>query len=237
MSNTVLEVTDLSQTFGGLRAVDGVSFSLEEGKVLGLVGPNGSGKTTVINTICGLYHPTAGKVILDGNDVTGMRADKLARAGINRTFQIPKPFLDLTVRENLEIARNHTRAAKVSVDEVAELVGLNDVMGKSAGSLNSTHKKMLDLGRALVMSPRVLFVDELAAGLMPSELEGIAHLLRDIAKDRSLVVVEHLLGFLDKVADSVLVLNAGKEIFAGSLAAALQDDQVKKVFLGGSSSS
>lgn len=237
MSNTVLEVTDLSQTFGGLRAVDGVSFSLEEGKVLGLVGPNGSGKTTVINTICGLYNPTAGKVVLDGSDVTGMRADKLARAGINRTFQIPKPFLDLTVRENLEIARNHTRAAKVSVDEVAELVGLNDVMGKSAGSLNSTHKKMLDLGRALVMSPRVLFVDELAAGLMPSELEGIAHLLRDIAKDRSLVVVEHLLGFLDKVADSVLVLNAGKEIFAGSLAAALQDDQVKKVFLGGSSSS
>jgi branched-chain amino acid transport system ATP-binding protein len=237
MSENVIEVHNLAQSFGGLRAVDGVSFSLGNGEVLGLVGPNGSGKTTIINTICGLYEPTGGSVVLDGKDVTGMRADKLARIGINRTFQIPRPFLDLTVFENLEIARNHASRVTVSVAEVAQLVGLSESMGKLASSLNSTHKKMLDLGRALVMSPRVLFVDELAAGLMPAELEGVTQLLREIARDRSVVVVEHLLGFLDRVADRVLVLNAGKEIFAGSLSAALQDDLVKKVFLGGSSSS
>jgi branched-chain amino acid transport system ATP-binding protein len=237
MSENAIEVHNLAQSFGGLRAVDGVSFSLGNGEVLGLVGPNGSGKTTVINTICGLYEPAGGSVVLDGKDVTGMRADKLARIGINRTFQIPRPFLDLTVFENLEIARNHASRVTVSVAEVAQLVGLSESMGKLASSLNSTHKKMLDLGRALVMSPRVLFVDELAAGLMPAELEGVTQLLREIARDRSVVVVEHLLGFLDRVADRVLVLNAGKEIFAGSLSAALQDDLVKKVFLGGSSSS
>ncbi|KJE75383.1 ABC transporter ATP-binding protein [Ferrimicrobium acidiphilum] len=237
MSENVIEVHNLAQSFGGLRAVDGVSFSLANGEVLGLVGPNGSGKTTIINTICGLYEPTGGSVMLDGKDVTGLRADKLARIGINRTFQIPRPFLDLTVFENLEIARNHASRVTLGVAEVAELVGLSESMGKPASSLNSTHKKMLDLGRALVMSPRVLFVDELAAGLMPAELEGVTQLLRKIARDRSVVVVEHLLGFLDRVADRVLVLNAGKEIFAGSLSAALQDDLVKKVFLGGSSSS
>ncbi|MCL5052952.1 ABC transporter ATP-binding protein [Ferrimicrobium acidiphilum] len=237
MSENVIEVHNLAQSFGGLRAVDGVSFSLANGEVLGLVGPNGSGKTTIINTICGLYEPTGGSVMLDGKDVTGLRADKLARIGINRTFQIPRPFLDLTVFENLEIARNHASRVTLGVAEVAELVGLSESMGKPASSLNSTHKKMLDLGRALVMSPRVLFVDELAAGLMPAELEGVTQLLREIARDRSVVVVEHLLGFLDRVADRVLVLNAGKEIFAGSLSAALQDDLVKKVFLGGSSSS
>ncbi|MHB1733555.1 MAG: ABC transporter ATP-binding protein [Ferrimicrobium acidiphilum] len=237
MSENVIEVHNLAQSFGGLRAVDGVSFSLANGEVLGLVGPNGSGKTTIINTICGLYEPTGGSVMLDGKDVTGLRADKLARIGINRTFQIPRPFLDLTVFENLEIAHNHASRVTLGVAEVAELVGLSESMGKPASSLNSTHKKMLDLGRALVMSPRVLFVDELAAGLMPAELEGVTQLLREIARDRSVVVVEHLLGFLDRVADRVLVLNAGKEIFAGSLSAALQDDLVKKVFLGGSSSS
>lgn len=234
MSTPVLAVEDLVQHFGGLKAVDGVSLEVAEGEIVGLVGPNGSGKTTLINCVCGLYRPTGGRVVLEGTEVTGWRADKLAHAGINRTFQIPRPFLDLTVRQNLEVARGSTRKrSDQDPDELLELVGLTRFVKTPASSLNSTQKKLLDLARALMLSPKVLFLDEIAAGLTPAELTGMASLVKQVAAGRAVVVVEHLMAFLGEVTDRVLVLNAGKEIFRGPLADALRDDEVKRVFLGG----
>lgn len=237
MSDQVLVIEGLAQHFGGLRAVDGVSLEVAQGEIVGLVGPNGSGKTTLINCVCGLYRPSAGRITLEGTDITGWRPDRLARVGINRTFQIPRPFLDLTVRQNLEVARaNAPKEASSDPDEVLELVRLGRFARTMASSLNSTQKKLLDLARALVLAPKVLFLDEMAAGLTPAELSEMAALVKQVAEGRAVVVVEHLMAFLGEVTNRVLVLNAGKEIFRGLLSEALRDDEVKRVFLGGTGS-
>ena len=231
----LLEVRELVKRFGGFRALDGVSFHLTPGEVLGLVGPNGSGKTTCINVISGLYAPDGGSVRLQGRAIGGVRSDRLARAGINRTYQSPKPFLSLTVQENVEIAAVYGNIGE-PVDLAALLASLelDAHAGRAAADLNSAQQKTLDLARALATRPRLLLVDELAAGLNPAELGRMADRLRALADNgMALLVVEHLMGFIDKVTDRVIVMNAGREIFEGTLAEATRDKTVVQVFLGG----
>ena len=222
--------------FGGFRALDGVSLHLAPGEVLGLVGPNGSGKTTCINVISGLYPPDEGRVVFDGVSVGGRPSYLLARRGINRTFQSPKPFLSLTVRENVAVAATygHGERAVVDVPVLLASLELDRLADRPAGDLNSAQQKTLDLARALATAPRLLLVDELAAGLNPAELGRMATRLRALAQDgMALLVVEHLMGFIDQVTDRVIVMNAGREIFEGTLRAATQDADVIRVFLGG----
>jgi branched-chain amino acid transport system ATP-binding protein len=228
-------VRELVKRFGGFRALDGVSFHLAPGEVLGLVGPNGSGKTTCINVISGLYAPDGGTVSFEGRAIGGVRSDRLARAGINRTYQSPKPFLSLTMQENVEIAAAYGNLGE-PIDLAALLASLelDAHAGRFAADLNSAQQKTLDLARALATRPRLLLVDELAAGLNPAELGRMADRLRALAKDgMALLVVEHLMGFIDKVTDRVIVMNAGREIFEGTLAEATRDKTVVQVFLGG----
>jgi branched-chain amino acid transport system ATP-binding protein len=206
--------------------------------VLGLVGPNGSGKTTCINVISGLYAPDGGAITLHGRPIGGVPMHRLARLGINRTFQSPKPFLSLTVRENVEIAATYghgdATAAPPDTMELLALMELDTVGGRAAGDLNSAQQKTLDLARAVATAPRILLVDELAAGLNPAELLRMADRLRLMAsRGMALLVVEHLMGFIDRVTDRVIVMNAGKEIFEGTLAAATKNPDVIRVFLGG----
>jgi len=233
----LLQVHGLVKRFGGFRALDGVSLHLDAGEVLGLVGPNGSGKTTCINVISGLYAPDGGSVSLQGRAIGGMPMHRLARLGINRTFQSPKPFLSLTVRENVEIAAayGHGRStAPPDPDALLALMELDALAERAAGDLNSAQQKTLDLARALATAPRILLVDELAAGLNPAELLCMADRLRAMAaRGMALLVVEHLMGFIDRVTDRVIVMNAGKEIFEGTLATATRDPDVIRVFLGG----
>ena len=231
----LLRVEALVKRFGGFRALDGVSFHVLPGEILGLVGPNGSGKTTCINVITGLYVPDAGEVLFEDRPIGGLASHRLVHRGINRTFQVPKPFLTLTVRENVEIAAAHGRrvADGIDLDELLASLELDAYAAKPAAELNSVQQKMLDLARALATRPRLLCVDELAAGLNPAELERVADRLRALARSGiALLVVEHLMGFIDQVTDRVVVLNAGKEIFEGTLANAIQDRQVVEVFLG-----
>jgi branched-chain amino acid transport system ATP-binding protein len=231
----LLRVDKLVKRFGGFRALDGVSFHVSPGEILGLVGPNGSGKTTCINVITGLHKPDGGEVLYQGGAIGGLPSHRLAHLGINRTFQVPRPFLTLTVRENVEIAATYGRRGNSAFDLHALLASLelDASADKPAGELNSVQQKMLDLARALATGPRLLCVDELAAGLNPAELDRVAERLRDLARaGMALVVVEHLMGFIDHVTDRVIVLNAGKEIFEGALAAAIEDRQVVEVFLG-----
>ena len=231
----LLRVEGLTKRFGGFRALDGVSFELSPGEVLGLVGPNGSGKTTCINVIAGLYAPDGGRVLYAGRSIGGTASHLLARRGINRTFQSPKPFLSLTVRENVLIAATYgNTGAPADLHELLVSFELDRHADRAAGDLNSAQQKVLDLARALATRPRVLLVDELAAGLNPAELARMADRLRALAAGgMALLVVEHLMGFIDRVTDRVVVMNAGKEFFGGTLAAATRDPEVIRVFLGG----
>ncbi len=231
----LLRVEGLIKNFGGFLALNGVSFHVASGEILGLVGPNGSGKTTCINVISGLYRPNAGRVLLDGREVGGLAAHKLVHLGIARTFQIPKPFMAMTVRENVDVAAAHRRRSGVApdVDALLATLELDGLAGKQASELNSVQQKTLDLARALATGPRLLCVDELAAGLTSGELAEVAGLLRRLAAGgMALLVVEHLMSFIDQVTDRVIVMNAGKEIFEGLLSEAIQDPHVVEVYLG-----
>ncbi len=235
----LLTVTGLVKKFGSFRALDGMSLDVKPGEVLGLIGPNGSGKTTCINVISGLYQPDTGTVLYQGKPIGGLPSHRLARLGINRTFQVPKPFMSLTVRENVEVAQTYGRPAGstgTGSDEIRALLErleLDRDIDRSAAELTSSQQKMLDLARALATKPRLLCVDELGAGLSPTELSRVAERLRGLAKSGiALLVVEHLMDFVDQVTDRLVVLSAGKDIFSGSLALAARDPQVIEVFLG-----
>jgi branched-chain amino acid transport system ATP-binding protein len=235
-ASPLLTIDGLVKHFGGFRALDSLSFSLGAGEVLGLVGPNGSGKTTCINIISGLYTPDGGTIHFEGRSVAGLPSHRLVHAGINRTFQIPRPFLTLTVRENVDIAvaYGRNRDTRVDADALLSSLGLLAFADHPAAELNSAHQKMLDLARALATGPRLLLVDELAAGLNPAEIEHVAAKLKELSRSGiALLVVEHLMGFIGQITDHIVVMNAGKEIFEGSLANAFTNSQVVEVFLGG----
>jgi branched-chain amino acid transport system ATP-binding protein len=233
--DSLLRIDNLVKRFGGFRALDGLSLTLREGEILGLVGPNGSGKTTCINVVSGLYAADGGSIHFAERAIAGLASHRLVHLGINRTFQIPKPFLTLTVRQNVEIAAAYGSAGRRgrAPDELLDWLGLAALAERPASELNSAQQKMLDLARALATAPRLLLVDELAAGLNPEELAAVGDRLRELARSGiALLVVEHLLGFIDAITDRVIVMNAGKEIFEGVLAQAVQDKEVVEVFLG-----
>jgi len=234
-TSPLLIVDGLVKRFGGFRALDVLSFTVGAGEILGLVGPNGSGKTTCINVISGLYRPDGGAIHFEGRSIGGLASHRLVHAGINRTFQVPRPFPTLTVRENVEIAiaygRHRDRVG--DADTVLSSLDLAAFADQPAGQLNSAQQKMLDLARALATGPRLMLVDELAAGLNPAELEHVAIKLQELARSGiALLVVEHLMGFIDQITDRIIVMNAGKEIFEGRLAEAVRNPQVVEVFLG-----
>lgn len=236
----ILHVEGLVKRFGAFRALDGISFDLRPGEVLGLVGPNGSGKTTCINVVSGLYAADEGRVTFEGRDLAAVPPHRRAQAGINRTFQSPHPFGSLTVRENVAVAAAYGGAGRGAAGRAPDLdallasVDLDTAANRTAHDLNSAQQKALDLARALATVPRLLLVDELAAGLNPAELGRMAGRLRALADGgMALLVVEHLMGFIDRVTDRVVVMNAGREIFGGSMAAATRDPMVIQVYLGG----
>ncbi len=231
----ILSVSKLVKRFGGFYALDGLSFHVSSGESLGLVGPNGSGKTTAINVISGLYAPDGGEVALDGASIGAVASHRLVHRGINRTFQIPKPFLSLTVRQNVEVALAYGGAAAApAMAELLDEYRLSEVADRPAADLNNAQQKMLDLVRALATRPRLLLLDELAAGLNPAELDWIAERIKALALGgMAIIVVEHLMGFIEHITDRVIVLNAGKEIFEGKLAVAMKVPRVIEVFLGG----
>jgi branched-chain amino acid transport system ATP-binding protein len=222
-----------------LTVLEGVSFSLLPGEILGLVGPNGSGKTTCINIISGIYHADAGHVIFAGRKIDRVPTFRRVPLGINRTFQVPKPFMGMTVYENVQVAAlfgghvgraDEERAIQTVLDEVE----LADHARARAADLTVNQQKRLDLARALATNPKLLLVDEIGAGLNPQELGIMADLLRRVAsRGIALIVVEHLLDFLNRVTNRAIVLGAGCVLFEGTLADASQNADVVAAFIGG----
>ncbi len=234
MASLTLEIEGVVKSFGGFKALNGVNISVEKGEIVGLVGPNGCGKTTLVNVASGIYSLDMGKILLDGKDITHMPTHRRVLHGVNRTFQVPKPLSDMTVEENIDLAWYFGGKHNFARSSVLERTNLADTRGKLASMLTTAQQKRLDLARALATNPKVLFVDELGAGLSPSELSEISAMLREIAESGvSLVVVEHLLGFLESLTSRVVVLEAGKEIFEGTLKEAVKNERVIEVFLGG----
>jgi len=230
----LLQVRGLSKSFSGFMAVVGVNLDAFAGRALGLVGPNGSGKTTLINVISGVYKPSGGTVTLKGHDVGGKPSHHLCRLGLNRTFQVPHPLGDLTVADNVAIVRARRHGDPVLFDaDPLEFVGLAGAADYLASTLTSSEQKLLDLARALAAGPDVLLIDELGAGLSARELEEVAGLLRRL-KDAglALIIVEHLMDFLEQIVDTVVVMEAGASIFRGTLRAAIADRRVIDIFLG-----
>jgi branched-chain amino acid transport system ATP-binding protein len=234
-----LEVRGLTKHFGGLRALDDVTFAVPRGAVLGVIGPNGAGKSTLVNIVTGHLTPSAGRVMINGRDLTGAPPWKLARAGVARTFQVMRPFEDLTVSDNVALAamyarRMTKRAAGQLARQLLELVGLETSGGQPAGQLAVAGSRRLELARALAAGPGVLILDEILGGLARGEIAaGMELLLRLKDGDITIVIVEHHMGVVQALCDDVLVLERGRMVGAGPSAAVLADPRVIRAYLGG----
>jgi branched-chain amino acid transport system ATP-binding protein len=235
----LLEVSDLTKSFGGLRAVDGINLSVDAGEIFGLIGPNGSGKTTTLNLIAGMLAPDRGRVRLLGNDVTGLAAFRRARARINRTFQLVRVLPTLTVRENVSVgalfgadAANMREGAR-RTEELLHFFGLADKAGLTGAQLTYIDQKRVELARAWATRPRVLLLDEWLAGLNPTELnEGISVVRRLAAEGVGILLVEHVMSAVRALCEKVVVMNAGREIARGATEQVLQDPVVQEAYLG-----
>jgi branched-chain amino acid transport system ATP-binding protein len=217
-----------------------VDLAVQEGEILGLIGPNGSGKTTLFNLITGFYRPDGGRIRLAERDVTGWPPPRLCKQGIARTFQLVRPFQQLTVRQNVEVGRVYgrepardRRQAAAQADALLELVGLADRADSPATRLTLVDRKRLELARALATRPRVLLLDELLAGLNPSEVLAAIELIRRVrASGVTIVLVEHLVKAVFGISDRVVVLSAGRKIAEGTPAAVAGDPAVVDAYLG-----
>lgn len=233
----LLSVRKVTKSFSGLTALEDVSFHVTAGQIKGVIGPNGAGKTTLFNVIAGSFPPTHGEVILRGQAVTGLPAHRIARAGIARTFQLMKPFATMTVRDNVMIAalqRSDSLAqARASAASIVERVGLAGWIDDNAGELSTAGRKRLELARALALEPQLLLLDEVLAGLVPSERAPVIELLRDIRDEGvTMLFVEHVMAAVMALSDDIVVLHHGRVLASGSPKDVTSDPAVVEAYLG-----
>ena len=237
---TILEVEHVSMDFGGLQALAGVSFALDEGRILGLIGPNGSGKTTLFNVITGFLQPSSGRVNFEGEDITGNAPHKVCKAGIARTFQLNRPFSTMTVMENVMVGLLHGKEpvssmkdAKEEAESILEITGLTDKKLMESGTLGIVDRKRVEVARALGSNPKLLLLDEMMAGLNLREIEDAMNLVQKI-RDMGItvIVVEHVMKAVLGISDKVIVLNVGKVIFEGTCGEVIDCPEVIEAYLG-----
>lgn len=234
----MLELKNVTKNFKGLCAVSQVTASMEEGEIIGLIGPNGAGKTTLFNMISGFDHASTGMVAFQGENITKMNPNQICKLGIGRTFQITKPFMDITVLDTVTIGalnrENSVSEAKKTAREIIELVGLMPNIDFLGANLNVAQRKRVELARALATKPKLLLLDEVVAGLNPSEVNEMILLLQKIAKSGvSIIIVEHILKVLTTLCDRILVLHHGELILEEKPDSLLENQKFNEVYLGG----
>jgi branched-chain amino acid transport system ATP-binding protein len=237
MAECLLRIENISKRFGGLLALDRASFAAEAGCITALIGPNGAGKTTLFSIITGFVAPSEGSIVYQGADIVGEPPHRLARRGIARTFQIMQPFAGLTVRENIAVGAHLSRRSRVSAlaaaAEVAGAVGLGDFLDHPAADLTVAGRKRLELARALAIEPRLLLLDEVLAGLNPSEIRDMVPVIRAIRnRGITIMMIEHVMQAVMSLAAQVFVLAEGRIIAEGSPRAIAGDPRVVEAYLG-----
>jgi len=233
----MLEVRDLSKAFGGLKAVDHASLDVRAGEIVGLIGPNGAGKTTLFAAIAGFHKPDSGRIVFEGRDITGLEPHKVCATGMVRTFQITQPFARISVRENIMVGAYFRtadrRAAARQAEAVAAQVGMADLLDQPGADLTIAGRKRLELARALATGPRLLLLDEVMAGLNPTEIAEIVAVIRTVrASGVTILLIEHVMQAVTSLAERVYVLNQGRMIAEGTPAAIADHPEVIEAYLG-----
>jgi branched-chain amino acid transport system ATP-binding protein len=210
---------------------------VDEGQILGLIGPNGAGKTTAFNMISGFYKADEGEIIFDGEEITGLRPDQICKLGLTRTFQVVKPFPQLSVLDNVMVGAynrtNDSKEAKKKAEEIIEFLGMQEMKGMNAGSLSVAHRKRLEVAKALATDPKIILLDEAMAGLRPTETDEMIELVRQISRQGiALLLVEHVMRVIMSLAERIVVIHHGEKIAEGTPQEICQDKAVIDAYLG-----
>jgi len=250
----MIKVDQLAKHFGGVKAVNGVSLTIEEGTITGLIGPNGAGKTTLFNCIAGAFPPSSGTIFLDGEDITGLKPHELFSRGLLRTFQIAHEFSTLTVRDNLMMvpseqpgeslwnaclfpnrARMREKEINERVDDIVDFLNIKHVENELAGNLSGGQKKLLELGRTMMVDAKIVFLDEVGAGVNRTLLNTIGDAIQRLNTERgyTFCMIEHDMAFISRLCDPVIVMAEGEVLATGTATEVQQDEAVIEAYLGG----